>query len=505
MSRPLALLVHLAFAGVVLLVPSEASPAPPATTAASAIDGATVVRGVGRFRGERGADWSPASVGGIVPPNTTVEASGGVPLEMKFADGTELTMEPNAFGKLRSAARLPSENNGWARGHHLELRGGEVDVRMPSEPRGGRAFLVSTTAGTLTDWRGSVHVTVQDDTTAAAIYEGALVVGSNGQGFAVYDKTGVFLRKGVNPERSRIIPGAPKWSAAAKAIAPSFVVALGDESKPLGFSWDAVDGATTYRVEVASDPGMGNVIKRAVTADTRFVLTEPTDARVAAPRYFARVRAISNDKIVGGWSPPRALRVVRVTYPRESFVANDGTLILPEGGAITLSDVAGVEMAVETYEGKRPRASRSLYWMPATSSVRLAEKGSRVVHLRDAQLGSETEVTIGRRELRADVTMCPTRAEWPSHPVGVRVLLQDPSGRIDASCEAVTLETTVNLTPVNVEWHHVGAWWWAQVAPQSGSGPWVVRVVAKDKSGAEIGRGHLEVITAASAAAAPSP
>ena len=504
MTRPIPYLLRLcrlAFTCAVVLAPARANPAP-------TVDGATIVRGVGRFRGENGADWSPANVGGVVPTNTTIEASGGVPLEMRFADGTELTMEPNAFGKLRSAARLPSENNGWARGHHLELRGGEVDVRMPSEPRGGRAFLVSTTAGTLTDWRGSVHVTVQDDTTAAAIYEGALVVGSNGQGFAVYDKTGVFLRKGVNPERARIIPGAPKWSAPAKAVAPSFVVAAADDTKPppLAFSWDAVDGATTYRVEVATDQGMGNVIKRAVTAETRFVLAETRGSGAGgAPRYFARVRAISNDKIVGGWSAPRALRVLRVTYPRDSFIATDGTVILPEGGAIALSDVQGVEMALETYEGEKPRARGTLYWTPATANVRLAEKGSRIVHLRDSLLGSETEIALGRRELRADVTMCPTRARWPDHPVGVRVLLDDPSRRIDASCEAVTFETTVNLTPIDVAWHHVGAWWWAEVPPQATPGPWVVRVVAKDKSGAEIGRGHLEVVTSSTAAAVRAP
>ena len=498
MSRPFRIPCRITFALAVLLAPATASPAP-------AVDGATIVRGVGRYRGEHGGDWSPANPGGVVPTNTTIEASGGVPLEMKFADGTELTMEPNAFGKLRSAARLPSENNGWARGHHLELRGGEVDVRMPSEPRGGRAFLVSTTAGTLTDWRGSVHVTVQDDTTAAAIYEGALVVGSNGQGFAVYDKTGVFLRKGVNPERARIIPGAPKWSAAsAKAVAPSFVVVGADESKPLGFSWEPVEGATTYRVEIATDQGMGNVIKRGLTADTRFVLAEPPQGS-GAPRYFARVRAISNDKIVGGWSPPRALRVMRVAYPRGSFVAKDGAVILPEGSAITLSDVQGVEMALETYEGARSRVPVPLYWTPATRTVRLGERGSRVVHLRDALLGGETELALGRSELRADVAMCPTRARWPEHPVGVRVLLADPSGRIDASCASVTFETTVNLTPVDVTWHHVGAWWWTQVPPQATPGPWAVRVIAKDKSGTEIGSGHLEVVTSSSAEAARAP
>ncbi|WP_198096871.1 hypothetical protein, partial [Clostridioides difficile] len=74
-----------------------------------------------------------------------------------------------------------------------------------------RAFLVSSKAGTLTGWRGSVHVMVHDDTTAAAIYEGALVVGSNGVGFPVYDATAVTIRKGAVPEKSHGIPKAPAW------------------------------------------------------------------------------------------------------------------------------------------------------------------------------------------------------------------------------------------------------------------------------------------------------
>jgi hypothetical protein len=100
---------------------------------------------------------------------------------------------------------------------------------------------------------------------------------------------------------------------------------------------------------------------------------------------------------------------------------------------------------------------------------------------------------LGRRELRANVDLCPKRARWPEDPVSIRVQLVDPSGRIDPATESLTFETTVNLDAVRVEWHRLGAVWWARLPPQPVLGPSVVRVTARDSRGLPIGEGHLEV------------
>jgi hypothetical protein len=294
----------------------------------------------------------------------------------------------------------------------------------------------------------------------------------------------------VNPERSRIIPAAPGFSSApTPGVASSFAIVKSGDATKLGFSWTPVDGAASYRVEVSSDPAMASILTRANVSTTSYVIAEQS----TTGRFFARVRAVSAEGIVGGWTKPRALRIVRATYPDNAVVAKDGTIIVPENGVVSLKDVEGLEVAVQNFDGKTLPPPVGLYWIPAPSALRLGDHGSRLYRIRDSVLGSEAQIVLGRRELKADVTMCPTRARWPEHPVGIRVLLQDPSGRIDVSCEPLTFETTVNLEPVSVEWHQTGNWWWAVVPPQAPPGPWAVRIVVKDKLGTEIGRGHLEV------------
>ena len=71
--------------------------------------------------------------------------------------------------------KLANEAAKWTRGFHLEVTEGAIDVSIPAGPKGSHAFLVTTRAGTLTDWRGRMHVTVHGDTTAVSVFDGALV------------------------------------------------------------------------------------------------------------------------------------------------------------------------------------------------------------------------------------------------------------------------------------------------------------------------------------------
>src|SRR5580658_9829099 len=147
-----------AFAAYLLLV-AVASAAPPP------FDGATVVRGSGRFRADSTHEWKAASAGTRMTSMNTVESSADDPLVMSLPDGVVVFMEPGSLGRWMTPGRLPSETNGWTRGFHFVLMDGELDVRMPQGPKGTHAFLVSTSAGTLTDWRGKLHVMVHHDTT----------------------------------------------------------------------------------------------------------------------------------------------------------------------------------------------------------------------------------------------------------------------------------------------------------------------------------------------------
>jgi hypothetical protein len=489
---------------VILAVVTYLLASGPSSAAGAPIqDGAAIVRGTGRARATGAKEWSPIATGAVLTPGTAVEASPDEPLEMNLSDGVAITMEPGCSAEWRFPGKLPTERNGWARGYHLYLREGEIHVHVPSEPRGSRAFLVSTKAGTLTAWRGSVHVAVHGETTAAAIYEGALVIGSNGQGFPVYDGAGVLMRKGINPDKSRVIPPSPAW-ANATGGPPAFAVIRADEHPRLGFAWSAVSSAASYRVEIATDSAVLHVVHRATTTATSYTIPDSVEA-AGGGRFFARVRAVGAEGIVGDWSAPTSVRFMTIKLPPRAFVAKDGTVVLPPGAGVGLGNATGIEVAFENLgRASAPRSNGPLYFMAAPAELKLGDTPVRVVHLRDPALGSASELVLVRRELRADVDLCPPRARWPQDPIDVRVDVVDPSGRIDPTAEKLTLDATVNLDPASVAWTHTGATYVARIPPASTPGPWVVRVSVKDSGGEEIGRGFLEVTGSSHAATRPA-
>jgi hypothetical protein len=117
----------------------------------------------------------------------------------------------------------------------------------------------------------------------------------------------------------------------------------------------------------------------------------------------------------------------------------------------------------------------------------------RVAHLRDPAIAAEARIVLAKRELVADVTLGPPKARWPVDPIEARIDVRDPSGRVDAAGEAVSVETMLDLAPLPVAWERQGAEWRGRIAPRLIAGNSVVRVIVKDAKGGEIGRGFLEL------------
>jgi hypothetical protein len=360
---------------------------------------------------------------------------------------------------------------------------------MPDAPAGTHAFLVTTKAGTLTDWRGRMHVTVRDDTTAVAFYDGAIVVGSNRQSFHVTDPTAIVLHKGGEAEKGRAMPGVPAWDAAGSGPAPFAVVAEGQPAL-LGFAWTAPAGAKSYRVQIATDPDMKQVVQRAAVGEQHFTLPAPSPG----VHEFAQVRAVGDDGIVGPWSAPRALRAAHFRLPAGAFVAHDGAVVLPFGTSLPVTDGDGLDVAYENVRPGVPAPSPAiLYWSKLSGPLRTVEDAPvRVAHLRDASLGVEACVVLAKRELRADVDMQPRHATARDF-IDVRVVVSDPSGRIDVGTESITVQAMKDLDPVPVAWQRNGNVWTGRIGPRSGTIASVVRVVVRDGLGEEIGRGFVEI------------
>jgi hypothetical protein len=160
---------------------------------------------------------------------------------------------------------------------------------------------------------------------------------------------------------------------------------------------------------------------------------------------------------------------------------------------VRLADADGLEMAYATTAGPSPVP---LYWSPVSSSLRLPDDvGTRVVHLRDPALGQEATLTLARRALRVDVDITPRNPQTTS-TIEVRAVAWDPTKRLDPTQEQVTLAVTRDLTALPVAWRQAGNTWTASIPPNPTTTPTVIRVVARDAWGAEIGRGFVEIADA---------
>jgi hypothetical protein len=207
---------------------------------------------------------------------------------------------------------------------------------------------------------------------------------------------------------------------------------------------------------------------------------------------------VGPEGIVGEWSASRSVSIVRYDLPEGAFVARDGAVVLPDRASVMLSDTDGVEAAYENVTGAPNRFQVPLYWSKLTGALRIPDDATmRIVHLRESPAGAETRFILARRQLHAEVDLRPKSATWPMDPVDARIVVRDPSGRIDPAIEPVRVETMLDLSPMAVAWQKNGATWTGRITPQPIDGPSVIRVVVKDASNIEIGRGFIEIDTGA--------
>jgi hypothetical protein len=461
--------------------------------------GASVAHGSGRARAEGADDWQDASTGTVLAIGATIEASTGEPLEMRLPDGVVVVLQPGASGKWAAPSKLSSETNHLVQGYHFVLLDGELDVRTPPGPKGTHALLLSTRAGTLSCWRGNVHVVAHEDTTAAALFDGALVMGSNNKSVPVYDKAGIVMRKGIDADKARPVPDAPRWDTASRPLHTLALVASGTPAA-FGLAWTPVPGAARYDVDVAADAEGAQTLQHASTTDPSFTLVQSAaNAATAAgggAGAWAHVRAVAADGVVGEWSAPRPLRVVSYALPAGAFVARDGAVVLPARTVVVPSSTDGIDIAYEDVASVAGRMRGvPLYWAKPGGTLTLhapSETPMRIVHVRDAASGDETQLVLARRELRANVDISPKNAR-PGDPVDARVVVWDPSGRIDPAAENITVEALFDLDPLAVKWQRSGNHWTARFGTRTTDVPSVVRVVVRDSLGVEIGRGVLEL------------
>jgi hypothetical protein len=278
------------------------------------------------------------------------------------------------------------------------------------------------------------------------------------------------------------LEGAPTWAAPTGRLdePQPLALAFGDKPGAPAVSWNAVKGATGYRVEIAAEPAFAKIVE-AARVDAK--LHSYVAKTLGRGSYFARVIALDPVGLASRPSEPTALRVIGVETPVGAYAdAERATVVVPDGMSLRFSDNTKLEMAVDDH-----------VFSPAAAEW-VADGASHVMRLRGAgDFGRESRIYIEPRSLKADVRVGPAFARWPEDAVDIVVDIRDATGRFDPASVTPDLQVLVGIEPAQVDWKREGSVFTARLAPRAATGPEVVRVIVHDQNGALLGRNFLEV------------
>lgn len=420
----------------------------------------------------RALHGTPLSIGAEI-------RAGAEPMTLELANGATLVLEPDSRIALGGTLDIALGRDGVGEALRVELRRGEVLVKMPRRS-GGRSTLVAAGDALVAVRRGGVvrarlrTVPSGRPAIAAALYEGDARVATVGAWTRMTPSTVLELEAGRHIGDAHPLPAAPAW-AEAETDAP-LAVLTSDGIAPLTASFAAIPSATGYVAEIAR-ADTGDVVQRlAIPAGAHELRTKP----LPPGSYVARLAARGSEGLPGRLGSGRALRVARVSLPPGAF-ASEGVWTMPRDRGARLDDPSGLELAVGRHGFSR-----------APDTIALADEHPTLAKLRLAGERAWVPIRLGTSTLHADVWVGPKTAVWPFDPIDIEVRLRDDARPLPD--EPPRLTVTVNLEETPVAWRREGGVYRAHLEPRDPPGPWVVRVEVADAYGSEIGRGFVEVI-----------
>ena len=196
----------------------------------------------------------------------------------------------------------------------------------------------------------------------------------------------------------------------------------------------------------------------------------------------ARLRAVDQ---FGIESAPTGEFLVRAFGPAPGTMTQGGALLLDPGQRVSM---LGTEGLLLRYSGVPDYVS-------AGPSLGLTGTQVTSVEFRSPTDPTQTAMVLLRpRNLAPRMSLGPSHATWPSQPVEIRIELRQGDGAPLTDTSAWVPVVTVNLRPVPVTFERSGNVLLGRLTPQTGEGPWVVRVSLQSTFGLEVARDFLEVV-----------
>jgi hypothetical protein len=263
------------------------------------------------------------------------------------------------------------------------------------------------------------------------------------------------------------ITGQALWVAARANVAVA------------GYRWAAVEGAQSYEVGIY-DQASGQRVVYLVTQNNEL---PPLSQGLPPGRYEFGVRTLDQHGLPGKNPSLLPFRVVGVELPEGADLIGDDRIQLEVGQAIRLLAAEGLTVA-------RGSSRNSI---PSTEPIVLPdERTSRLVIRASAETAPHW-LTLVPKKTAIVAKAGPKDVIWPVEPVKLEVRLngEDAQGESGLGPAASVL---VGVEPLEVSWQRRGEAWYAEVPPQPGPGPWVVRLEVRNRHGAVVARDSVEVI-----------
>ena len=242
--------------------------------------------------------WDRAEVDDLLRDRDGIRTGRDGAFEMRFTDGTAMSVGEEALIFLR---RLGGKLQGVSR-DEIEIVTGQADLagRAISRPSDIDIVVGSARATPKPDSQGTIQTRIRKASGGAQmmVYEGASAVEAAGATVAVEAGMGTSVVEGKPPSPPEKLLDAPTGLLPAADSRWNF-------SNP-EFSWNPVEGAASYQVEICAKPDCLRILGRYAN------LTEPRWRPESLPKgdYSWRVNAIAASGLDGFPSATTAVHVL---------------------------------------------------------------------------------------------------------------------------------------------------------------------------------------------------
>lgn len=239
-----------------------------------------------------------------------------------FEDASDLKLRENAllviYGASASAARTARRDKTEVVLEQGTIQGGLS--ALDAEATGQRALSVKTPSGQVDIFGRLAQIQAEALASMVSVFEGRAAVSAQGATVDVPEGQGTVVRKGKRPEPARPLPQAPSWAGGSGS---ALVATVAGRLATWDASWEPVDGAQSYRVELAADADFKQLL---YDAEVGAGVTRLRLADLSPGRYAVRVSTRDASKLESRPGPARSVEVLPLSPARLIEVADDGVL-----------------------------------------------------------------------------------------------------------------------------------------------------------------------------------